>query len=117
MVSIFERNLKNNKRVYYEFKTIKGIGKTISKRLCNHLGYSRMLLMKSVSRKDWLKIVKFLGPNFLFGKNLERYVIAQRRKQIMVRSLKGIRYTLKLPVNGQSTHSNAKTVKRQNFKD
>ena len=43
---------------------------------------------------------------------LSYYIWVNRKRLLHIRCYRGIRHFLKLPVRGQRTHTNAKTVKR-----
>lgn len=61
----------------------------------------------------WSKIEGFFDSFFYFGRLLEKDVSRSISEYVKVGSYRGIRLKQNLPVRGQRTHTNARTMKRK----
>lgn len=115
MLYILSTALKNNKRISKELGKIFGIGIFQSERLCNSLNVGSNCFVSELTQTLVYKLLKQIEQNNLLVDN-------QLRKQkstfilfsINLKSFRGSRHILKMPVRGQRTRTNAKTA-RKNF--
>ena len=124
LVRILGHDIPGSKRVYVGLTRIKGISWTISNALCVHLAIPQTKRISDLSKEeikkieetaqslpvpDYLKNRRFdpeTGESkHLFGTTLEMRKDFDIKKMIKIRSYKGIRHTLKLPVRGQRTRA------------
>lgn len=98
-----------------------GLKKLKSKILLEKLGFNSRLSKKvgrnTSSHSDILR--KELATNLTkqkrrIGKNLIHFITDNIKKIIITKSYKGIRHKALLPVRGQRTHTNARTVRKIN---
>lgn len=66
-----------------------------------------------LSKKEYLLLINYLKNKILFGSELEDKIFIDIRKQILLKTYKGLRHSYSLPVNGQRTKTNAKTRKKK----
>jgi small subunit ribosomal protein S13 len=113
MVYILEANIPDNKSVLFALKFIYGIGKNKSYKLCKHLGFSPNLNLKQLSKEQINRLTKTVELlNFKTSSDLKKLKAIKKNKLIRIKSYRGLRKTLGLPIRGQRTHTNAKTAKR-----
>jgi small subunit ribosomal protein S13 len=113
MLYIFESELSNNKRISRALLSIYGIGGRSSKLICNKLGFASNFKIKFLTKKQVTKLIKRIErTNLLLGSELKKSKILINKKFIDINSYKGIRKKRNLPVRGQRTHSNAKTIRK-----
>jgi small subunit ribosomal protein S13 len=131
LVRILGYDIPGSKNIYAGLTRIKGISWTISNAACIKLGIPRSKKVSDLSKEDIKKIEKFLNElpvyDFLknrrkdqetgetshfYGSNLDmkREFDIKRLKEI--KSYRGIRHALKLPVRGQRTRSHFRTKGR-----
>ena len=116
MLHIFETELVNNKSVFYALLSIYGIGKYRSFFICERLGFAKNLTIKNLNKKQITKLIKQINSlNFLLASDLKKSRLLVIKKLIDIQSYRGIRKKRNLPVRGQRTHTNAKTVRRVNI--
>ncbi len=113
------QNLKN-KLIYkysiqYALTSIFGINTNSAIKVCAIAGIPFELKVSKLSESNIENILKILNNNFIMELNLkkEQYDLFEKIKE--VKNLKALRFSKRLPVRGQRTHTNAKTCKRVNF--
>lgn len=112
MVYILNTNLKNNKKVVFALCEIYGIGKTLSSQICESLGFSEKLQINQLSNMQIQQLSQLITQNFCIGADLRRDVRNNKKRLISISCYKGFRHSIGLPVRGQRTHGNARTVRR-----
>lgn len=113
MLYIFSTGLRNNKRVSKELVQIFGIGTFQSSLLCNLLNIGHDSYIADLTQTAVYKLIKLIEQNGLI-------VDVELRKQrlkfisyaINIKSYRGTRHILKLPVRGQRTRTNARTARK-----
>lgn len=114
-------SLINNNKIINETKTLFsvlklrfGINYGKLNQILKVLGINKKIILKfNKLSVDQHQHLKFYFPDItLLDSELKRELIAQKEKYFELKCYKRTRYLLKLPVNGQRTRSNAKTVKK-----
>jgi len=127
LIRVLNTDLDGEKSLISELKKIKGISHTMSKAICTVSGYDPDLKLGSLKEPDIQKIediirepIKFGVPNFLVnrrkdvesGKDLHMSAVdleTSRRfdiqRMVDLKTYKGVRHMLGLPVRGQRTRS------------
>jgi len=119
LVRIAGVNIPTNKRFVISLTYIYGIGRSRAEKICKQLGIDVSLRTNEVS-EDSLKRVRELlasqdedssdGPEVrAIEGNLRRKHLASIKRLVDLGCYKGIRHVKKLPVRGQTTHTNART--------
>lgn len=114
MLIIFGIKLKINKKIIYALPVLYGIGLSLSKQICKELNFAPELTIAELSSQQQFEIAKKIKAEFRVEENLKEFVKTNIQKYIINGSLRGYRHKHHLPVRGQRTHTNAKTVKRIN---
>ena len=113
MLYKFETELLNNKFVFFALLSIYGIGKYHSFFVCKKVGFAGNLKIKNLTKKQITKLVKTIESlNILLASDLKKFKFLAIKKLIDINSYKGLRKKQKLPVRGQRTHTNARTVRK-----
>jgi small subunit ribosomal protein S13 len=115
MVVIFGVKLVKNKKLIYALTDLYGIGLLSSKIICANLGLSPVLKVKDLTEKQQFSLSKKIKEEVRIEENLKDLVKGDIQRMISNGSVRGFRHRNKLPVRGQRTHSNAKTVRRVVF--
>lgn len=112
MVYILNTNIKNNKKINVALRGIYGIGKTLSKKICNTLNLSEHIKFSQLNNTQVEKISQLINENFYFGSELKQILNKQTNRLIKISSYRGFRIKQGLPTRGQRTHTNAKTARK-----
>jgi len=112
MSNIAGVNLPMNKQVVYALRYIFGIGLTRAIQICEATDVEKTKRVSELSEEELAKMRSFIDKNFKVEHDLRLEVSGNIKHMIAIRSYKGLRHQAHLPVNGQQTHSNARTRKK-----
>ena len=91
-------------------RSIYGISYFRSKQYCNKLGLTPTTLYYSMKNSDRYKLNKFVfNQNSAIGGDLKKKERDYIKHNYTIKSYKGLRQVLNLPLRGQNTKNNAKT--------
>lgn len=96
-----------NRLFIYNFKKIYGLGSTTAKEICLRFSLTTNLLNKEIPLNKIEEMSYFVNENLICQAELQALEKKQRSRHIELKTYKGNRYSLRLPANGQRTHSNA----------
>ncbi len=103
-------NIPDNERVEIGLTRFYGIGRTRSIVLAKKANLNLNTRMKALSRDDLSRLVKAL-EDFKTEGELKREIREAINRLKAIKSYRGLRHTVGLPVRGQRTKSNARTRK------
>lgn len=104
-------DIPNDKRVVVGLTYIYGIGSTISKKILTDTRIDLSKRVKDLSPEDLKKLYDYIEKNVqVEGQVKQKSFLAVKRLKD-IRSYRGNRHKLGLPVRGQNTRTNAKTRK------
>lgn len=112
MLVIFGVSLLKEKKVKYALPELYGLGVKSSERICCELGLSPQTRVQDLSEDQEFQIAKKIKEEFILEGNLREEVKSNVQRYITNGSVRGFRHKNRLPVRGQRTCSNAKTVRR-----
>lgn len=112
--NLFNIKINEKKKIFSSLKLIFGINYSKIKQLSKLLGINnnKFLTLNNLSLNQQTYLKSYLPDLTLLDSELKRFIINEREKYFELKCYKRNRYLLRLPVNGQRTRSNAKTVKR-----
>ena len=110
MARIAGVNVPDNKHTVIALTSIYGIGKTISKSICNDTGISPDTKIKDLSEEQ-LDSIRDIVNGLTTEGDLRREVSMNIKRLMDLGSNRGIRHRRGLPVRGQRTKTNARTRK------
>lgn len=114
MIYIFETEIENNKPLKVSLRKIYGLGKKNSASLCRQLGFSDNSKISKLSPSQISKLVKAIEKSkFTITNDLRKVQSFSLRNLVNIKTYRGLRRIVGLPVRGQRTHTNAKSAKRQ----
>ena len=113
MVYIFETEISNKTPIIYSLQKIFGLGYKTSYKICKKLGFSNNLKINDLSKEQIFLLIREIDQSsILINNDLKKKNYTLLKTLIEIKSYKGLRRLSNLPVRGQRTHTNAKTVKR-----
>lgn len=116
MIFLFNQSISSKKPIKYALTAIYGINQSIAEKTCGNLGINPNKRFGTLKLTQIRKLYKYLHKNYQVGGLLKKTIIENIKKQIKIRSYRGIRHKKGLPVRGQRTHTNAQTQKRNAHK-
>ncbi len=124
LIRILAKDIDGDKKVYTGLTRVKGISWSFSNAVCKNLGIDKDRKIQDLSKEEIKKIEEFVEKNnlqdFLLNRRQDFYsgeqkhlvgsdLVLQKEFDIKrlkkIKSYKGIRHTLGLPVRGQRTKS------------
>nr|YP_009122096.1 30S ribosomal protein S13 [Choreocolax polysiphoniae]AJH65854.1 30S ribosomal protein S13 [Choreocolax polysiphoniae] len=111
MIRIQGVDLPKNKKVYIGLMHIYGIGLSRSKEILLETKIESNIKVKDLNDQQIILIKNFLNDRYLLEIDLKRIKKINIRRLIEIKSYRGKRHKLNLPVRGQRTKTNAKTIK------
>ena len=117
MVYLLETDISSKKAVYVSLTEVYGIGKAMATLVCKKAGISKNLKTFDLSEKHIVKLLQIIeNSNIAVSSVLKKRNELFFKHLVDVKSYRGLRRLRSLPVRGQRTHTNAKTVKRKKYK-
>ena len=111
MARIAGVNIPQDKLVQVGLTYIYGIGNKFSKKICGALEISKEKRVNELTDDQILKIREYIDKNFKVEGDLRREYSLNIKRLIDLASYRGSRHRKKLPVRGQRTRCNARTIK------
>ena len=96
----------------FQLDSIFGLGPNLLNRSFLFLGTQKTKLVRHVSQSFRLKTSDFIFASFIYGPRLKNHQFMRIQYLRSVGNLSSFRRFKKLPLRGQRTKTNAKTVKR-----
>ena len=100
----------NEKRLEIGLTVIYGIGIPSARKILDRVGIDRGKKAKDLSDEEENKIREIIEKTLIEG-NLKREISANIKRLKDIKSYRGIRHMKRLPVRGQRTKTNSRTVR------
>lgn len=112
MARIAGIDLPRNKRVEIALTYLFGVGRPLSKKLCQEAGFAESLRTDNMTDADIAKIRELMDKHQIKVEGDLRREVGMNIKRLMdIGCYRGLRHKKGLPVRGQRTKSNARTRK------
>lgn len=112
MTYINNVNCSNSKKLYKALTKIYGIGTHHSLQICDSLGLCPNTLLGDCSPQQISSLSQIITSNYDTGIEIRRNIKENVQKYIKMACYRGFRHAQGLPVRGQRTRSNHKTVRK-----
>jgi small subunit ribosomal protein S13 len=111
MLRIASINLPDNKRIEIALTYIYGIGRPMSRRILESLNIDLNVRTKDLSEKDGNRLRETIEKEHRVEGELRHLVKMNIKRLKEIGSYRGIRHAKSLPVRGQRTKTNTRTVR------
>ena len=112
MLLLLGLSLDKNKNLWTELQKISGFGKMLSALILLSFGFSRYFLVGQISSFQVRRLLKFFFTfKVLYTTNLAQKARVRFEALVKMKHRKALRVFYGLPIRGQRTKTNAKTVK------
>lgn len=111
MARIVGVNLPPNKRVEIGLTYIFGIGKNLSNKILKELDIDINKRVKDLTTQEIGKIKAFIESNYRAEGALKRDISSNIKRLKDINAYRGIRHTQRLPVRGQRSKTNSRTIR------
>lgn len=103
--------IPQEKRIEIALTYIYGIGRANAIKILEATGVSPDKRAKDINEAEENKIREYIKKTFKVEGDLKREVLGNIKRLKEIRSYRGIRHEKNLPVNGQRTKTNSRTVR------
>jgi len=104
-------NIPDQKRIVVSLTYIFGVGLTLSKKILQSAGISEDARTKNLSVEEADKLRAIVEKGYKVEGDLRRDIIGNIKRLKDIKSYRGIRHMKHLPVHGQRTKTNSRTVR------
>ena len=111
MARIAGVDLPRHKQIAYALPYLYGVGKTLAREICNRAGIPLDKQTEELTETEIKKIRELLETEYKVEGDLRREVQTNIKRLMDIGCYRGLRHRKGLPVNGQRTHTNARTRK------
>jgi small subunit ribosomal protein S13 len=111
MIRIAGVNIKGDKQAKFALTPIKGIGPTNVKVILKKMGISLETKLDDLDEQQIVSLRSEIESNYLIEADLRRFNNANIKRLIDINSHRGLRHKAGLPVRGQTTKTNSRTVR------
>jgi|SRR5690349_18960897 len=111
-IQLFNIQLNLEKNLYISLSSIFGISLSTASVICKKFGFNHSSLVRDINFTVLKEIRKFILFEYSIQDVLRKKIQLSILNLISLKSVKGLRHKLKLPVRGQRTRSNHKTRRK-----
>jgi len=104
-------NIPTQKRVEISLTYIHGIGRQKASEICQNVGIPSERRVNELTDDEVVRIREAIDREYLVEGDLRREVAMNVKRLMDLGCYRGMRHRKGLPVNGQRTHTNARTRK------
>lgn len=112
MLYIFNKTISNSKSILYSLTTLYGINEYQSKKICKNVGINPQITVNKLKNYQVNRLINYINKNLKIEQVLRQLKKTKLNELLEIKSVRGIRQNIGLPVRGQRTHTNAKTAKK-----
>lgn len=104
-------NIPTQKRAVIALTYIHGIGRRTAEDICRRIGIQSRARINELTEDELLKLREIIDSEYRVEGDLRREVAMNIKRLMDLGCYRGLRHRRGLPVNGQRTHTNARTRK------
>jgi small subunit ribosomal protein S13 len=104
-------NIPDNKRIEIALTYLRGVGRSASRRILNEVGVNMDKRAKDVTAEEASKIQAFAEKHYVLEGELRQLVRQNIERLKNLKAYRGLRHMRRLPVRGQRTKTNSRTVR------
>lgn len=104
-------NIPNDKRVEVALTYIYGVGRSRSNKILAEAKIDKDIRVKDLAEEDVNRLREMIEKHFTLEGDLRRETQSNIKRLKEIGSLRGLRHTRNLPVRGQRTKTNSRTVR------
>lgn len=112
MLYIFNKTISDSNSILYALTILYGINKYQSKKICKNIGINPQITINKLKNNHVNRLIKYINKNIKIEQLLKKQKKDRLNELLEIKLNRGIRQSQGLPVRGQRTHTNAKTVRK-----
>ena len=103
--------IPEEKKILISLTYIYGIGKSLSNKILKETDIDPEKKAKELSEKEISKLREIIEKNYKIEGNLRREIMEHIKRLKEIKSWRGLRHIKSLPIRGQKTKKNSRTVR------
>ena len=111
MARVAGLEIPNDKRLWVSLMSIYGLGESSAKEICEQTKLDANMLVKDLNEAQLDILRGYLDKNYEVEGELRQIIFRNIKRLKDIRSYRGLRHKIGLPVRGQRTRHNAHTRK------
>jgi len=111
MIRVAGVSLDDKKQIKFALTPIKGIGKSNVRKILTEFKLTGKENLASLTEQQIVDLRNYIEANFLIEADLRRKVQADIKRLVDLNTWRGLRHKLHLPVRGQTTRTNSRTIR------
>lgn len=111
MARIAGVDIPNNKRVEIALTYIFGIGHTLARAIAAEAGIEPEVRVKNLNEEEVRQLIRIINAKHKVEGDLRKETAMNIKRLMEINCYRGQRHKRRLPVRGQRTHTNARTMK------
>ena len=104
-------DIPDNKRLEVSLTYIYGIGRKLSNQVIDKLGLDKNMRARELNEDQIARLNALLSSEYIVEGDLRRQIQNNIKRLIGIHCYRGMRHRLGLPVRGQRTKTNSRTVR------
>lgn len=104
-------NIPDEKRTEVALTYIYGIGQSAARRIINLTKVDPNKRAKNLTTEELNRVKEIIEKNYITEGELRRNIQSHIKRLIEIQSYRGLRHIRRLPVRGQRTRTNSRTVR------
>ena len=112
MLYIFNKTISDSKSILHSLTILYGINEFQSNKICKNIGINPKITLNKLKNNHVNRLITYINKNLKVEQVLKKCKNERLNELLEIKSNRGIRQNRGLPVRGQRTHTNAKTIKK-----
>ena len=104
-------NIPDNKKIEIALSYIYGIGRPTARKIIKEIGLDDSKRAKNLSPEEISKIQNVIERDYKIEGELRRIIKQNINRFVEIKAYRGVRHSKRLPVRGQRTRTNSRTVR------
>lgn len=110
MLHIFGKTLPVEKKILVSLPYIFGINLAHAKKICHQIGLNPSVRIKFLKKNQIRQLTNYINKHMLIEQDLKKKLTGYKQNLVSIKTCRGLRNLKGLPVRGQRTHTNKKTI-------
>jgi len=115
MLYIFNKTIPKDINILYALTVLYGINTYQSRKICKNIGVNPQITVNKLKNNHVNRLINYINKNIKIEQFLKKFKKDKINNLLEIKNIRGIRNSQGLPVRGQRTHSNARTIKKKKY--
>lgn len=112
MLHLFGKTVPMDKKILYSLTYLFGINYAQAHKICYQIGLNPSVRVQTLKKGQIRQLIHYIGKYLLIEQDLKKQLIGAKQNLVALKTCRGLRLLKGLPVRGQRTHTNRKTIQK-----